>query len=75
VVKVHANSSRVISKSVWILIEPITSIGDNDSKLPEKVVGTLVSDDDRDVEVLAWRLEMMVKMYKKIEQSCKNKIK
>lgn len=38
-------------------------MGDNDSKLPEKVVG----DDDRDVEVLDGRLGMMVKMYKKIE--------
>jgi hypothetical protein len=67
VVEVHANSSRVILKSVWKMIKPLTSMGDNDSKLPEKVVGTLVGDDDMDVEVLAGRLGMMVKMYKKIE--------
>jgi hypothetical protein len=66
VVEVHANSSRVISKSVWNLSEPLTGRGDNDSKLPEKVVGTLVGGDDRDLEVLAGRLGMMVKMYNKI---------
>ena len=42
-------------------------MGDNDNKLPEKVVGILVGDDDRDLEVLAGRLGMMVKMYKRIE--------
>jgi hypothetical protein len=40
------------------LIEPLTGIGDNDSKLPEKVVGPLVGD-NRDLEVLAGRLRMM----------------
>jgi len=59
---------------VWKLIEPLTGIGDNDSKLPEKVAGTLVGDGDRDLEVLAGRLGMMVKLYNKIEYSCKNKI-
>jgi hypothetical protein len=37
-------------------------MGENDSKLPEKVVGTLVGDDDRGLEVLAGRLGMTVKM-------------
>jgi len=63
VVEVHVNSSRVISQSVWKLTEPLTGMGDNDRKLPDDVVG----DDNRDLEVLAWRLGMMVKMYNKTE--------
>jgi hypothetical protein len=49
------------------LIEPLTGIGDNDSKLPEKVVGTLVGDGDRYLVVLAGRLGMMVIIYNKTE--------
>jgi hypothetical protein len=49
------------------LTEPLTGIGDNDSKLPEKVLGTLVGDGDRDLVILAGRLGMMVKLYNKIE--------
>jgi hypothetical protein len=33
----------------------------------EKVVGQLVGDDDRDLEVMAGRLGMMGKVYNKIE--------
>lgn len=55
-VEVHANSIRVISQSVWKMTEPLTGMGDNDSKLPEKVVGTLVGDDDTDLEVIGWEV-------------------
>jgi len=38
------------------MTEPLTGMGDNDSKLPEKVVGTLVGDDDTDLEVIGWEV-------------------
>jgi hypothetical protein len=55
VVEVHANSIRVISQSVCKLIEPLGGMGDNDSKLPEKLVETLVGD-DTDLEVIGWEV-------------------
>jgi hypothetical protein len=70
VTEVLTNGSRVISQSVRKLTTTY-SLGDNDSKLLEKVVG----DNDRDLEVMAGSLAMMGKMYIKVEYSCKKKIK